>query len=334
MEKSSSKIKQELSNNKDLLEKAKTTFAIEAKAIAELSKQLDSDFLAVIRSIEDCKGRVIVTGIGKSAVIAMKIVATFNSTGTPAVFMHAADAIHGDLGVVLPTDIVLCISKSGTSGEIKDLVPHILNRGNLLIGMTANKSSYLAEASNYILFTPVEKEACPNNLAPTTSTTVQLAMGDALAVCLLHAKKFGANDFAKHHPGGALGKRLFLTSGQIARQNDRPQVDLLSPINQVIDEITTKRLGTAVVIDQGTICGIITDGDIRRMLKNDQTFYHLKAKDIMSPDPTIIEDTMLAINALDLLEEKSINHLIVVNSKREYVGILHILDLIKEGIAR
>ena len=316
-----------------ILEDAKATLLIEAKAVEGLLDQLDEDFSHAVELIHLNKGRLIVTGIGKSAVIAMKIVASMNSTGTPAVFMHAADAIHGDLGIVQPDDIVLCLSKSGTSPEIKDLVPHIKHRGNKLISITANEEGYLAQASDFVLLTDVEKEACPNNLAPTASTTAQMAMGDALTVCLLKLKNFDANDFAMHHPGGALGKKLYLTVGQIAAENMQPQVGLNTTIDQVLDEITTKRLGTTAVIENNQIKGIVTDGDIRRMLKEKRDIHQLVAKDIMTPSPVLLEEEVLAIKALNIFEEKSINHIIVVNTSGEYKGIVHILDLIKEGIS-
>jgi arabinose-5-phosphate isomerase len=321
-----------LDKNK-ILEDAKATLLIEAKALEGLVEQLNGDFSLAVESIHLNKGRLIVTGIGKSAVIAMKIVASMNSTGTPAVFMHAADAIHGDLGIVQPDDIVLCLSKSGTSPEIKDLVPHIKHRGNKLISITANKEGYLAQESDFVILTDVKKEACPNNLAPTASTTAQMAMGDALTVCLLKLKNFNANDFAKHHPGGTLGKKLYLTVGQIAAENLQPQVDLDTTIDQVLDEITTKRLGTTVVLENDKIKGIVTDGDIRRMLKEKRDIHKLVAKDIMSPSPILLKEEVLAVKALNIFEEKSINHIIVVDKDRQYKGIVHILDLIKEGIS-
>lgn len=322
-----------LDKNK-ILEDAKATLLIEAKALEGLLEQLNEDFSSAVELIHLNKGRLVVTGIGKSAVIAMKIVASMNSTGTPAIFMHAADAIHGDLGIVQPDDIVLCLSKSGTSPEIKDLVPHIKHRKNKLISITANKEGYLAQESDFVLLTDVEKEACPNNLAPTASTTAQMAMGDALAVCLLKLKKFNANDFAKHHPGGALGKKLYLTVGQIAAENLQPQVDLNTSMDQVLDEITSNRLGTTVVTQNEQIKGIVTDGDIRRMLKQKRDIHKLVAKDIMSPSPILLEEEVLAVKALSIFEEKSINHIIVVDKDNQYKGIVHILDLIKEGISK
>ncbi len=321
-----------LDKNK-ILKDAEATLLIEAKALEGLLEQLNDDFYHAVELIHHNNGRLIITGIGKSAVIAMKIVASMNSTGTPAVFMHAADAIHGDLGIVQPDDIVLCLSKSGTSPEIKDLVPHIKHRGNRLISITANKEGFLAKASDYVLLTDVEKEACPNNLAPTASTTAQLAMGDALTVCLLKLKNFNANDFAKHHPGGALGKKLYLTVGQIAAENAQPKVDLAASIEEVLDEITTKRLGTTVVVDKEEIIGIVTDGDIRRMLKQKQNIHDLVANDIMTPAPIKLQEEVLAVEALNIFEQKSINHIIVIDKQNQYKGIVHILDLIKEGIS-
>lgn len=321
-----------LDENK-ILKDAKETLFIEVKALEGLLPQLDDHFPKVVQLIHESRGRLIITGIGKSAVIAMKIVASMNSTGTPAVFMHAADAIHGDLGIVQPDDIVLCLSKSGTSAEIKDLVPHIKQRGNCLVSITANKNGYLAQASDYVLLTHVEKEACPNNLAPTASTTAQLAMGDALTVCLLKQKNFNANDFAKHHPGGALGKKLYLTLGKMVEDNAQPKIAPSSAIEDVLDEITTKRLGTTAVIDNEKIVGIVTDGDIRRMLKEKSNIHDLVAKDIMTSSPIMLNEEVLAVEALRIFEEKSINHIIVVDQNEQYKGIVHILDLIKEGIS-
>lgn len=319
-------------DKKLIIDHAKTTLAIEAKAVENLINHLDDSFYQVVDLVHHSKGRLIVTGIGKSAVIAMKIVSSMNSTGTPAIFMHAADAIHGDLGIVLADDIVLCISKSGTSPEIKTLVPHIKNRGNKLIGMTANKTGYLGKESHYLLYTPVSKEACPNNLAPTASTTAQLAMGDALTVCLLKLKNFGEKDFAKHHPGGALGKKLYLTVGQMVNDNASPAVNPNTPVIEVIDEITTKRLGTTIVLSNKSIKGIVTDGDIRRMLKENQNINTLTAKDIMNPNPILVKENVLAVEALSILNNNAINHLVVVDEEKNYIGVLHILDLIKEGI--
>lgn len=282
--------------------------------------------------MSDFKGRVVITGIGKSAVIAMKIVATLNSTGTAAVFMHAADAIHGDLGIIQKHDVVICISKSGNSPEIQALIPFIKKRGNLVIALTANPKSYLAEAADKVISTYVEKEACPNNLAPTTSTTAQLAMGDALAVCLLKLKKFDAQDFAQYHPGGALGKKLYLTVGELAKKHECPSVRIDTPVKNVISEITQKRLGATIVMDKNQIVGIITDGDIRRMLEKFDNIGTLVAKDIMSNNPITVDPEILATDVLKTLETKGIGQLIVQDSRGEYLGMVHILDLINEGM--
>ncbi len=311
---------------------AKKTIAEEAQAIAYLEELVDEEFSNAVETIHNSKGRVIITGIGKSAIIATKIVATMNSTGTPAVFMHAADAIHGDLGTILEDDIVICISKSGNTPEIKVLVPLIKNFKNTLIGITANKDSFLGQEANYTLHAYVEKEACPNNLAPTTSTTAQLVMGDALAVCLLHLQGFSSRDFAKYHPGGALGKKLYLRVSDITSRNEKPQVTPDSDINSVIVEMTEKRLGATAVTEDGVIQGIITDGDLRRMLStNTSSFAGLTAKDIMSPNPKRIDNQAMAIDALEKLEEYSISQLLAEEDGK-YAGFLHIHDLMKEGI--
>jgi arabinose-5-phosphate isomerase len=262
----------------------------------------------------------------------MKIVATLNSTGTAAVFMHAADAIHGDLGIIQDKDAVICISKSGNSPEIQALIPFIKKRGNLVIAFTANPDSFLAKTADKVISTYVEKEACPNNLAPTTSTTVQLAVGDALAVCLLKLKNFNENDFAQHHPGGALGKKLYLTAGELAKKHERPSVETNSPVKIVISEITKKRLGATVVKRNNKIVGIITDGDIRRMLENHDNIGNLTAQDIMSANPITIDPEKLAFDVMTILKSKDIGQLIVEDSNGYYLGMVHILDLVKEGI--
>jgi len=295
-----------------ILSIAKDTISIEAKAIAELENLLTPQFADAVQYIYNSKGRVIITGIGKSAIIANKIVATLNSTGTPAVFMHAADAIHGDLGSILEDDVVICISKSGNTPEIKVLVPLIKNFKNKIIAITGNMDSFLAQQSNYVLNTYVEKEACPNNLAPTTSTTAQLVMGDALAICLLNLREFSSKDFAKYHPGGALGKKLYLRVSDITAQNLKPQVSPETNVRDVIVEISEKMLGVAAVIENGAVTGIITDGDIRRMLKDHDTFTHLTAADIMSPGPKTIDQDAMAVDALDMLEQYKITQLIAV----------------------
>jgi arabinose-5-phosphate isomerase len=310
---------------------AKETLKIEAESILNLQKYINDDFVNCIELICKTKARVVVTGIGKSAIIANKIVATLNSTGTPSIFMHAADAIHGDLGTIQKNDVVICISKSGNTPEIKVLVPLIKNGGNKLIGMVGNTDSYLAKQANFILNCTVEKEACPNNLAPTSSTTAQLAMGDALAVCLLDRKGFSANDFAKYHPGGALGKKLYLKVGDISVQNQKPQVKPGDSIHKVIIEISSKRLGTTAVIEKNKIVGVITDGDLRRMLQKGQDIDKLKAADIMNKNPKTIEADDLAVNAVKILKEKNITQL-MVTAKGKYAGFVHFHDLLNEGI--
>lgn len=320
-----------LKKPKDILKIAKQTILEESKAIANLINFLDSDFENAVNFILNSKGRVIVTGIGKSANIATKIVATFNSTGTPAIFMHAADAIHGDLGNILKDDVVICISKSGNTPEIKVLVPLIKNSNNKIIAITGNKDSFLGTQANYVLNTYVEKEACPNDLAPTSSTTAQLVMGDALAVALLEMKDFDSNDFAKYHPGGALGKKLYLRVRNLLENNEIPKVNQNDSIKEVIINISEKRLGATVVLNNNNIVGIITDGDIRRMLKNNDDFTVLKAKDIMSFNPKIIDIDAMAVDALATMEENNISQ-IVVTEKDNYAGIVHIHELLKEGI--
>lgn len=314
-----------------ILSIAKDTISIEAKAIANLENLLTNGFAEAVQYIYNSKGRVIITGIGKSAIIASKIVATLNSTGTPAVFMHAADAIHGDLGSILEDDVVICISKSGNTPEIKVLVPLIKNFKNKIISITGNKDSFLAQQSDFILDTFVEKEACPNNLAPTTSTTAQLVIGDALAICLLNLREFSSKDFAKYHPGGALGKKLYLRVSDITSQNLRPQVSPDTNVRDVIVEISEKMLGVTAVIENEKIIGIITDGDIRRMLRTHESFTHLTAKDIMSPGPKTIAQDAMAVDALDMLEQHKITQLIAVENGK-FAGVVHIHNLIREGI--
>jgi len=314
-----------------ILKVAKETISTEAKAIANLEHLIDNEFVNAVEHIYNSSGRVIITGIGKSAVIATKIVATLNSTGTPAIFMHAADAIHGDLGTIQQDDVVICISKSGNSPEIKVLVPFIKNFHNTLIAITGNKDSFLGKEANFVLNSFVEKEACPNNLAPTTSTTAQLVMGDALAVCLLKLKGFSSKDFAKYHPGGSLGKKLYLRVSDITSQNLKPRVSPDTKVTDVIIEISEKMLGVTAVIDKNTIIGIITDGDIRRMLRNNEEFKNLTAVDIMSERPKTIEHDAMAIDALELLEAHKISQLLAVENGK-YAGVVHIHNLIREGI--
>ena len=282
-------------------------------------------------TIFNSEGRVIVTGIGKSANIASKIVATMNSTGTPAVFMHAADAIHGDLGNIQKDDVVICISKSGNTPEIKVLLPLIKNYGNKIIAITGNESSFLGEHADYTLSSYVEKEACPNNLAPTTSTTAQLVIGDALAICLLNLKDFSSHDFAKYHPGGTLGRKLYLRVNDLASNNEIPKVEEMTPIKDVIIEISKKRLGTTAVVKNDAIVGIITDGDIRRMLENSDDINKLYAKDIMSSNPVSVQSDTMAVNALAIMQKNNITQ-ILVTKEGKYAGVVHFHDLLKEGI--
>jgi arabinose-5-phosphate isomerase len=304
---------------------------MEAEAISHLSSLLTQDFSDVIELIYNSKGRVIITGIGKSAIIANKIVATLNSTGTPSVFMHAADAIHGDLGLILEDDVVICISKSGNTPEIKVLVPLIKHAKNPLIAITGNTESFLGQQADYVLNTFVEKEACPNNLAPTTSTTAQLVMGDALAVCLLHLRGFSSKDFAKYHPGGALGKRLYLRVNDLSSQNLKPQVQPDTVLKDVIVEISEKMLGVTAVVDDGKIMGIITDGDLRRMLSKTNDLTTITARDIMSENPRVIDGEAMAVDAKELMENFEISQLLVTKEGC-YDGVVHLHDLIKEGI--
>ena len=320
-----------MKSKKSIIESAINTLQLEAQAIIGLIENIDDDFVTIINLIIESKGRVIVTGIGKSAIIAQKIVATFNSTGTPAIFMHAADAVHGDLGMIQKDDIVICLSKSGNTPEIKVLAPLLKQAGNTMIGMVGQLNSELAIQADYILNTTVEKEACPHNLAPTTSTTAQLAMGDALAVCLLHTREFNENDFAKYHPGGSLGKRLYLKTGDIAVKNQKPQIHSTASVKDVIIEISQNRLGAVIVIDSDVILGIITDGDIRRMLENHSNLANIKASDLMNINPKRIDKNVLAITALEVIKENNITQLVVTDSDK-YFGMIHLHDLLQEGI--
>ena len=304
---------------------------MEGKAILNLSNLINDDFADTVELIYKSKGRVIITGIGKSAIIASKIVATLNSTGTPSIFMHAADAIHGDLGLILKNDVVICISKSGNTPEIKVLVPLIKRAKNKLIAITGNKDSFLGQQADFILNAYVEKEACPNNLAPTTSTTAQLVIGDALAVCLLELRGFSSTDFAKYHPGGALGKKLYLRVQDISSVNQKPKVNPTTNIKDIIIEITEKMLGVTAVVANNKIVGIITDGDLRRMLTKVDDFSKLTAKDIMSANPKRINAESMAIEALEIMEANEISQLLV-EENGNYAGVVHLHDLIKEGI--
>ena len=319
-------------NNDKIISAALHTIELETNAVNGLKEFIDADFVKAVLAIAESKGRLIVSGIGKSAIIAQKIVATLNSTGTPAVFMHAADAIHGDLGMIQPTDIVMVISKSGNSPEIKVLAPLVKSFGNTLIGMVGNTDSFLSLNSDIVLNTTVDQEACPINLAPTSSTTAQMVMGDALAVSLMELKGFGSSDFAKYHPGGTLGKKLYLRVEELAAQNAKPKVLPTATIKEVIIEMTQKRLGAAVVVDAAeNISGIITDGDLRRMLEKADSFEKLRAKDIMSANPKTIAADILAVYALEEMRKHNISQLVVEDNKK-YAGIIHLHDLVKEGI--
>ena len=312
-------------------ESAARTINMEADAIKQLGNLLDEQFEKAILALSNSKGRIIISGIGKSAVIAQKIVATLNSTGSPAIFLHAADAIHGDIGMMQQEDIVIVISKSGESPEIKILVPLIKNFKYMLVAIVGNTSSYLAKKADFIINATVDQEACPNNLAPTTSTTAQLVIGDAIAICLMEQKGFEVSDFAKLHPGGALGKKLYMRVHDLYVDNEKPQVKLTQSLKEVIVEMTKKRLGvTAVTDDEGYLLGIITDGDLRRMLeKNGLDF--IQAKDIMTKNPKTIGPSEMAVNALDLMRQNEIVHLAVIENKK-YLGIIHLHDLVKEGL--
>ena len=320
-----------MNNNFNILSSARSTLQSECKAIEKTIELLSEEFSKAVEAIYATKGRLIVTGIGKSAHIGQKIVATLNSTGTPSMFMHAAEAVHGDLGMLTKDDIVLCISKSGNSPEIKVLVPLLKRDGNILIGMTGNESSFLGKHSDYILNAFVEKEADPNNLAPTTSTTVQLVLGDALAVALIEMRNFSSKDFAKFHPGGALGKKLLLRIEDILDKNNTPSVELTSNIQKVIFEISNKRLGVTAVIFNNEIKGIITDGDIRRMLEKTSDLTSITAQDIMTKNPKTIDIHSKVEDALNLMESFSITQLVVTENEL-YAGIIHLHDILKEGI--
>jgi arabinose-5-phosphate isomerase len=320
-----------LISNENILAIAKKTILSESKSIAKLTEFLDENFIETTRIVYKSKGRLVVTGIGKSAIIAQKMVATFNSTGTPSLFLHASEAIHGDLGMVQNDDVIICISKSGNSPEIKILVPLLKRFGNTLIAITGNMTSFLAKGSDYVLNTTIEAESCPNNLAPTNSTTAQLVMGDALAVCLMEMRDFKPEDFAIYHPGGALGKKLLLRVADMLEHSLKPMVTPDTAIKKVIFEISEKRLGVTAVIDQEKVIGIITDGDIRRMLNDRDTFADLTAKDIMTKNPKMIQSTDMVVSAFNIMEDFSITQLVVVENN-QYKGILHLHDILKEGI--
>ena len=318
----------------DIKNVAKKVILEESEAIRNLATYIDDDFEKVVNLIYQSKGRVIVTGIGKSAIIAQKIVATLNSTGTPSVFMHAADAIHGDLGMICHDDVVICISKSGNTPEIKVLIPLIRNVGNeQIVAMVSNMDSFLAKNAAYVLKAQVEKEACPNNLAPTNSTTAQLVLGDALAICLIQCRSFSSRDFAKYHPGGSLGKRLYTRVSDVYDQENTPRVALEDDIRRVILEISGGRLGAVAVTDgQNKLLGIVTDGDLRRMLEKHENVDGLKAKDIMSVSPKVISEEELAYDAFRLMEKNSITQLVVVGEGNIYKGMVHLHDILREGV--
>jgi arabinose-5-phosphate isomerase len=318
----------------EILEIAKETIKKESLCIENLLNYIDNEFVSAVKEIFNSKGRLIISGIGKSAIIGNKIVATLNSTGTPAIFMHAAEAIHGDLGIIQPDDIVICISKSGNTPEIKVLTPLVKARGNKLIAMVGNTDSYLAKSADYILNCTVEKEACPNNLAPTSSTTAQLVMGDALSVALLYCKNFTSEDFAKYHPGGSLGKRLYLKVSDLYVKNEKPCVSPSTPLTETLMEITSKRLGCTVVAEENNILGIITDGDLRRMLNNKDIIdtKAQTAEQIMTQNPKRIQADAFAVEAFTIMQENHITQLIVTDENNKYLGIIHLHDLITEGI--
>ncbi len=310
---------------------AVNTLELEADAVQNIANFIDDGFASAVQFIYQLEGRVVVTGVGKSANIAKKIVATLNSTGTPAVFMHGADAIHGDLGNVQKEDAVICISKSGNTPEIKALVPLVKGLGNKLIGLVGNLDSYLAQQSDYLLNATVEREACPNNLAPTTSTTAQLALGDALAVCLMDYRGFSSEDFARYHPGGALGKKLYLKMGDLLDHSSMPQVRKGDPLSRVILEISSKRKGATAVVEEGQLLGVITDGDLRRMLEKEGSLEDLKAQDIMNSTPKVIESDQLAVKGFGVMEQFNISQLLVTEHGK-YAGVVHLHDILKEGI--
>ncbi len=320
-------------NSADEIKKiARRTIKLEGDSILSLESFIDNEFAEIVQAILQSSGRLIVTGVGKSANIAQKMVSTFNSTGQPAIFMHAADALHGDLGNIQPNDIVICLSKSGSTSEIKSLLPLLKEMGNPIIGITGTESSYLSQFSDWIILAKVEKEACPNNLAPTTSTTAQLVIGDALAVCLLECRQFTDVDFAKFHPGGALGKKLFLKIGDLCHSESIPKVKSSDSIKNVIVEISNKRLGATAVLDEtNCLLGIITDGDIRRMLEKTVNWNALQASDIMSSSPITIDCDELASSALVIMESSQVSQIVVLKSSI-YHGIVHLHDILKEGI--
>ncbi len=320
-----------MTTHENILKTAQTALLSQSESIKKLVDYLTDDFAQAVHAINACKGKLVVTGIGKSAIIAQKMVATMNSTGTPAAFMHAAEAIHGDLGMVGQDDVVICISKSGNSPEIKVLVPFLKEYAQKLIAITGNTTSFLAKSAHMVLNATVDAESCPNNLAPTNSTTAQLVLGDALAVCLMELKNFKAEDFARFHPGGALGKKLLLRVRDMLDQALKPMVSPDAPIKKVIMEISEKRLGVTTVVENDQIMGIITDGDIRRMLNHQDSFTGLCARDIMTKNPKMIQADAMVIDAFNLMEDNAITQIVVVDGN-QYKGIIHLHDILKEGI--
>lgn len=318
--------------NTNTRETALKTIAIEGNAVLDLKRYINDSFDRAIAAMHGCRGKIIISGMGKSAVVAQKIVATLNSTGTPAAYMHAGDAIHGDLGMIRGEDVVILISKSGESPEIKALVPPIKKFGNVLIGMVGQTASYLAQESDIVLNTTVAEEACVNNLAPTSSTTAQMVMGDVLAVCLMELNNFTSHDFARYHPGGALGKKLLLTVNDLLAKNSRPQVQPETSLKEVIIEISHKRMGAAVVVANEKVAGMITDGDIRRLLEKTSNLEHVTAADIMNTQPKTILSGAMATEALEIMREYDINQVIIINPDQTYCGIIHLHDLLQEGL--
>tara|TARA_A100000164_G_scaffold316815_1_gene297071 strand:- start:3532 stop:4503 length:972 start_codon:yes stop_codon:yes gene_type:complete len=321
-----------LSETSSLSEIARNIISIENESLVSLRKSIDQSFDKVADLIHKSSGKVVLTGVGKSGIVAMKIVATLCSTGTPSIYLHAADATHGDIGMIEKNDVVIGISKSGNSREIKDLIPYLKMNGNVLIGMTANSTSFLAKQSDYLLFTPVEKEACPYGLAPTVSTTVQMVMGDALAIALMELNGFKSEDFAKLHPSGTLGKKLHLKVADLLDDSRIPKVSIDASLRDVIYEISDKRLGATIVEENGLVHGLVTDGDIRRVLQINENISGFKASDAMTKNPICVEENMLANDAMKLMQNKKINHLIVLDKRQTYIGIVHVLEFIKEGL--
>ncbi len=321
-----------LSKTSHIIEIARNTISLETQSLNTLRDAIEENFENVVQLIHRSKGKTVITGVGKSGIVAMKIAATLSSTGTPSIYLHAADATHGDLGIVQNDDVVIAISKSGNSQEIKDLIPFLQNNGNPIVGMTSDRDSYLGSQANHLLYTPLDKEACPHNLAPTTSTTLQMVLGDALAMCLMELNGFEPNNFAQLHPSGSLGKRLHLRVGNLLDESKKPKVYINTPIKDVIHEISEKRLGATVVEENEVISGLITDGDLRRLLEKHPNLSGFKASDIMTPKPICMSADELAYEAMKMMQSKKINHLVIIDRDGNYNGIVHILDFIKEGL--